>query len=228
LPGFGHTATTQLAPFCLPEWPSFPALPRFRCRPLARVNTPEQKTAVVFYPGLAMVPSSHSQAVLPGSNLLVLESINDEQTHFVLNVRSEQNARCPLCSHVSNAFHSRYTRIVQDLPWQGRQVQLRVDVRRFRCRNRCCGRKIFAEQLPDVVRQYARRTNRVLEIVRMVGYSGYLQQRWNEGCHNATTLYRESRSAVTRVEEGWFPSLSVAGARRARRCQENCVNGSPD
>jgi transposase len=116
-------------------------------------------------------PSSHSQSVLPGRNVLVLESISDEKTRFILNVRCEQQARCPECQRISRSCHSRYLRTLQDLPWQGRRVYLRVTVRRFRCRNGRCARKIFTEHLPDIVRQYARRTDRLSEIVRVVGYA---------------------------------------------------------
>ena len=116
-------------------------------------------------------PPSHSQSVLPGRNILVLESISDERTHFIVTVRCEQAARCPGCRKTSTACHSRYVRILQDLPWQGRNVYLWVTVRRFRCRNRRCSRKIFAERLPDIGRQYARRTTRLLEVVRLVGYA---------------------------------------------------------
>jgi transposase len=116
-------------------------------------------------------PLSHSQSVLPGRNVLVLESISDEKTCFILNVRCEQHVRCPGCRRISRSLHSRYVRTLQDLPWQGRRVYLRVTVRRFRCRNGRCARKIFAEELPDIVRQYARRTDRLSEIVRVVGYA---------------------------------------------------------
>jgi hypothetical protein len=44
-------------------------------------------------------------------------------------------------------------------------------VRRFRCRNRRCSWKIFAERIPDIGRQHARRTARLLEVVRLVGYA---------------------------------------------------------
>jgi hypothetical protein len=126
---------------------------------------------VLCWSGDGTSPPGHSQSVLPGRNVLVLESISDEKTHFILKVRCEQAARCPGCRRVSTACHSRYVRILQDLPWQGRGVYLWVTVRRFRCRNRRCSRKIFAERLPDIGRQYARRTARLLEVVRLVGYA---------------------------------------------------------
>lgn len=116
-------------------------------------------------------PPSHSQSALPGRMSLVLDSISEEQSRFVLNVRTDKVPRCPECHRSSNSYHSKYIRTVQDLPWQGREVQLRVILRRFRCRNVRCVRKVFAERIPDVVRSYARRTDRLHEIVRAVGYA---------------------------------------------------------
>jgi transposase len=116
-------------------------------------------------------PPSHSQSALPGRNSLVLDSILEEQSRFVLNVRTDQIPRCPECRRRSNSYHSKYIRTVQDLPWQGREVQLRLLLRRFRCRNVRCIRKVFAERVPDVVRRHGRRTERLHEIVRAVGYA---------------------------------------------------------
>lgn len=70
----------------------------------------------------------------------------------------------------SNSIHSRYTRYLQDLPWQGVRVRLRLTARRFRCRNASCGQRIFVERLPEVAQVYARQTNRLREIVRSVGF----------------------------------------------------------
>ena len=43
-------------------------------------------------------------------------------------------------------LHSRYQRILADLPWQGRPVALQVVARRFRCLNPSCARQTFAER----------------------------------------------------------------------------------
>ena len=56
------------------------------------------------------------------------------------------------------------------LGWQGVAVELWVTVRRFRCRNSSCPRKIFCERLPHVTRVYGRQTERASEIVRLIGY----------------------------------------------------------
>ena len=48
---------------------------------------------------------------------------------------------------------------------------MRVRVRRFRCRNPGCSRKVFAEALPGVAGGHSRRTDRLGIIVRLVGYT---------------------------------------------------------
>src|SRR6266852_1550317 len=57
-----------------------------------------------------------------------------------------------------------------DLPSQGRAVQMRVTVRRFRCADPNCRRRIFAEPLGDAVAgRSARRTTRLEAIVHHLG-----------------------------------------------------------
>lgn len=58
-----------------------------------------------------------------------------------------RSARCPLCHRRSRRVHSRYRRMLTDLPISGRRVVLIVQVRRFRCLAPACPRQIFAERL---------------------------------------------------------------------------------
>jgi hypothetical protein len=60
---------------------------------------------------------------------------------------------------------------MRDLPWQGRRVEIHLQTRRFRCRNKEWRRKISAEQLPAVVAPNACETTRLCEIVVLVGYA---------------------------------------------------------
>jgi transposase len=115
-------------------------------------------------------PPSHSQSVLPNSTALVLERIQRDDEGFILEVRSQSNAHCPECGTRSRSFHSFYGRHLQDLPYQGLPVRLRVKARRFRCRNLSCSRKIFVERLPDIARSRARQTDRLREIIRCAGF----------------------------------------------------------
>ena len=66
-------------------------------------------------------------------------------------------AGCPHCGQPSRRVHSRYTRMLADLPWQGRRLRLQLGVRRFFCAIADCPRKIFAERIPAVAEAHARR-----------------------------------------------------------------------
>ena len=107
---------------------------------------------------------------LPNPDLLELEGIDQTEKGIVLRVQSKETPRCPACSSSEVTYHSTYVRHLRDLPWQGRPVQIQLKARRFRCRNRQCKRKIFAESSPGVVTRKARATNRFAQSLRMIGY----------------------------------------------------------
>src|ERR1700680_4365137 len=115
-------------------------------------------------------PPSHSQTVLP-SGKLILDKIERVNDRFLVYAHLRQGVRCPACNRISRSRHSQYQRRLQDLPWQGCAVELRLKIRRFRCRNPVCTRKVFAEPLPQIARPHARRTTRVREIMRLIGYT---------------------------------------------------------
>ncbi|KAB2707518.1 ISL3 family transposase [Brucella intermedia] len=78
-----------------------------------------------------------------------------------------QDCTCPHCGTASRRVHSRYSRMIADLPCAGRRIELHLSVRRFVCSAVHCRRKIFAERfLDDVIRPMARRTARLDCLVR--------------------------------------------------------------
>jgi len=77
--------------------------------------------------------------------------------------------RCPDCGRASRAVHSRYRRRPSDLPTLGSRVRVGLVVRRFYCRNPGCGRRTFAERLPELLAPRARRTLRLAEAQGRVG-----------------------------------------------------------
>jgi hypothetical protein len=80
-------------------------------------------------------------------------------------------AECPICGRVSERVHSSYTRTVSDLPWHGRPVILRLRIRRFFCEYDGCRRVIFAERIPQVAGDYARKTDRLEDALLAVGFA---------------------------------------------------------
>ena len=116
-------------------------------------------------------PPCRPQPILPDANVLVLESVERTENRVVIFARVSQHPHCPVCRMPSGSCHSRYRRRLQDLPWQGWSVQLWLTLRRLRCRNPDCPRKIFCEQIPRIAPRYARQTIRLSEVVRAIGYA---------------------------------------------------------
>src|SRR5258708_19624291 len=99
-----------------------------------------------------MARPKKSLTILPdpsGLRLLRLEA--DEQSIIAVVTTTASGALCPLCQGHAESIHSRYTRMVTDLPWAGWAVRLELHVRRFFCQNKECPRRVFTERLPGVV-----------------------------------------------------------------------------
>jgi transposase len=67
-------------------------------------------------------------------------------------------AACPMCGTESGRVHSRYDRRLADAAIGGRQVEIRLEVRRFFCPAPGCRRTTFAEQVDGLTTRYARKT----------------------------------------------------------------------
>ena len=76
------------------------------------------------------------------------------------------SSRCPGCGTAARRIHSRYQRLLMDLPMAGAIVRLSRQARRFRCDVAGCRRRVFTERFdPDVLAPWARRTSRLDELV---------------------------------------------------------------
>jgi len=107
---------------------------------------------------------------LPLPEGLVLGQVEIGEAQLTVEVISTQLcARCPDCGSLSDAVHCQYQRTVHDVPCGGRKVVLRLKVRKFFCRTATCPRKVFAERLPELVRPWARVSNRLLEELKAIG-----------------------------------------------------------
>jgi transposase len=104
---------------------------------------------------------------LDGIRLLEV-SVEHEAVRLQLTATAP-TAACPRCAVPSSSVHSRYQRRLADLPWGRRSVRIQLTVRKFRCRNRACGRRIFAERVPDLVATYGRHTHRLATALRAIG-----------------------------------------------------------
>jgi transposase len=110
--------------------------------------------------------------LLPDPAHLRLEYLRAETKLITVIVSATgSDARCPLCNCPARRIHSRYSRTLADLPWNGVAVRLKVTVRRFFCQTRDCTRRIFTERLPDLVAPYARRTLRLTEVMELIAFA---------------------------------------------------------
>jgi transposase len=100
---------------------------------------------------------------------LLVEQVLVSQTIQITVRSSVPTAACPLCRSPSSTIHSRYIRTLADLPISGRPVCLTVRVRRFRCHNTACSRRMFAEQFPDLALPHAQRTMRLQQSLALLG-----------------------------------------------------------
>ena len=97
-------------------------------------------------------------------------AIADDAVQIDLH-RTARTARCPGCRRRSHRVHSRYTRRIADLPVAGCEVVLHLRVRRFRCSAPRCPRRIFAEQVPGLAGDRARRSTPLLAALQEVGFA---------------------------------------------------------
>ncbi len=101
-----------------------------------------------------------------------LEGFISNADSITMVVRSfQKSVSCPLCSKPSNSLHGNYIRRVADLPWHGVKVRLELKVRKFRCRNELCPRRMFCERLPKVAAAYARKTVRLNSAMTLLAFA---------------------------------------------------------
>ena len=102
---------------------------------------------------------------------LIIERIEPGADALVIIARpTAMSAACPTCGQQSNSIHSRYQRLLSDLPSQGKLVRIKVLARRFRCLVTDCRQRIFVERLDvAVARPFARRTSRLEGLVHHLG-----------------------------------------------------------
>ncbi len=109
------------------------------------------------------------QLLLLGEGL-DLTALEMENGQFVLHVTATSSGSlCPLCAQPATRMHSRYSRVVKDLPCVGQQVQLILHVRKSFCDTAHCVRKIFVERLPHLVTPWAQMTTRLCQAIQNIG-----------------------------------------------------------
>jgi transposase len=106
-------------------------------------------------------------ALPEGLEVTALEVMENVLT--ITTVSTQVHPACPLCGMSAVRVHSRYTRQVADLPCGGHQVCLRLQVRKYFCDVLTCARSVFVERLTPFVEPWARVTQRLSQIVQVIG-----------------------------------------------------------
>ncbi|HVC34750.1 MAG TPA: ISL3 family transposase [Chloroflexota bacterium] len=118
-----------------------------------------------------MNAQTHDLAVslVPPVSLRVESGVMEGKMLSLAVRRLQRFVACPLCQTQSSRVHRRDRRTLRDLPWGPFPVQIVLRVRRFRCAERTCPRRVFPERLPDLVAPYARATRRFREALHTLG-----------------------------------------------------------
>jgi transposase len=111
-----------------------------------------------------------ARELLPKAANLKLLRLEISERGWDVEASGDRSAKCPTCATKSRSRHSRYRRKLQDLPVQGSSVTLHLQVGRWRCGNDRCPRKIFTERVPWLALPWARRTERLRGVVRLIGH----------------------------------------------------------
>jgi transposase/predicted transcriptional regulator len=108
---------------------------------------------------------------------VVIDAIGKDGYSLVVTAHgSQKSASCPLCGTQATRIHGYYHRNPADLPCGGYTIKFDLTVPRFFCDNEACDRQTFAAIFPTWVSRYARRTVRLKEQQREVGFAVSAEQ----------------------------------------------------
>ena len=97
---------------------------------------------------------------------------DEAQTRLWVQASSSvRSANCPACSRSSTRVHGCYRRQLDDSPCFGNTVTIALEIIRFKCVNRSCSQLTFSERLDPMAAPRQRRTRRLNEALRSLGYA---------------------------------------------------------
>jgi transposase len=108
--------------------------------------------------------------VLPHLAAVVVERIERSVAGLRLWARARgRRAACTGCGRSAGRVHSRYERRLADAAIGGASVEIRLRVRRLFCDVTHCPVRTFAEQIPGLTSEYARRSQLVRQALERIG-----------------------------------------------------------
>ncbi len=150
----------------------------------------------------------------PGPGIKVQSVVSSDKGDWLVSACGPSSGICPDCRHQSRSRHGWSYRSLQDLPIQGNEVTVRLQLSRWRCKYRQCRRQTFTDRVPAFAIPYARRTTRGAEIVSLLGHSTggrpgeRLMERLGMSISDDTILRHLKRNA-SRVDDQ--PSARIVG-----------------
>jgi len=101
-----------------------------------------------------------------------IDLVRTVDTTLVIEAHTLRPAMCcPDCGQASTRIHSRYRRLLRDLPLVDQSVRLLLQVRRFFCEASVWPRRTFAERLADLAAFRAQRTPRLSRTLGVLGFA---------------------------------------------------------
>lgn len=101
-----------------------------------------------------------------------IDHVRTLDTKLVIEAHTTtKTAVCPRCHQSSARIHSRYLRILRDLPVSEWMVSVFLHVRRFLCCQPDCPQRTFAERLPELAPFRAQRTLRFTHRLQDIAFA---------------------------------------------------------
>ena len=99
-----------------------------------------------------------TQFILPSNVQLKADAVYSEPGVIYISASVYQScSTCPICSKKSMRIHSRYSRMLLDLPISGHCARVNLKARKYFCDNQTCPRKVFTERFDHEIKPYYRR-----------------------------------------------------------------------
>lgn len=97
---------------------------------------------------------------------LKITDIVETADRIIIRLKSVTNeCRCPSCERILTDYHGTYERTVQDLPILGKNVQLLVNTREYKCLNEHCIVTTIVESYDGFLNTYSRMTERCADFI---------------------------------------------------------------
>mgnify|MGYP002860273364 CR=1 FL=1 len=96
-----------------------------------------------------------------------IDYISQEENEGIITITAVSNqkrARCPYCGEYSGSVNTRYYREIQDLPYEGKTVIIKIRHKIYDCQNDKCNQTRFGEPY-DFVESKGNKTNRLNEYI---------------------------------------------------------------